>query len=121
MMEDLEGGDDLTKVNTLQNLVECPPDIDEALPLLRQAMTDPRRRVRDLAEQAISRLAEQLDVHSIAPYEAVLSQRLHDVAILTLVLSVYLIAESQPTARAARQQLTLRVIREIPGIRLPSP
>ena len=53
MEDDVVSGDELTRVITLKNLCERPPGAAAAIPILRLAMADPLKNVRDVALRAI--------------------------------------------------------------------
>lgn len=119
MMADLEDGDDQTRLDTATNLVEHPPDVDDALRVLRKALDDPLARVNELAEQALSRLSRNLNVDDLNRYEARIQEDPSDLATLTVVLWVYLSARSHSEAiKTSQRWLVLWVIEVMPGARV---
>ena len=105
---------------TAMNLADFPPDIAEAIPLLRLASTDELRLVRHLAGQAICRLlVDQLD--GLRPFETAIKGDLSDLATLRLVLWAYYPRQSEPSVRRGRQALILRTIEEMPRHDIPEP
>ena len=115
MMAELEDGDDSTRLDTVTNLVEHPPNLDDALGLIRRALGDPPERVVEMADQALCRLSGSLGVENLGRHAARLREDPSDVATLTLMLWVHFRDFSQSEeSREARQRLVLWVIEAMP-------
>jgi tetratricopeptide (TPR) repeat protein len=118
-MEHVIVGGDFERAATLKNLVEHPAGLNECLPLLRRAMGDPLKRVRAMARRVVFRLASDLDLDTVGPFEASLAEDLTDLATLTMVLWVYW-PRSRATASStrARQRLVLKTIEQMPTVEI---
>ncbi len=115
MEDDVVSGDELTRVITLKNLCERPPGAAAAIPILRLAMADPLKNVRDAALRAIWEVSRALDPSSVKQFEVAIARDLSDLATLALVLVVYFRCCAESTSvRHARQQLILRTIEHLP-------
>ncbi len=92
-----------------------PPEI--AARLLGQPLQDDHRLVRELAEDALSRLGREMTAEDAAAFEARAEQTPHELTLRIVLLAYYFPGQQESTAaQAARQRHLLWVIRNFPAL-----
>jgi hypothetical protein len=116
LLEDLDRGDETTRLTTISNVSDHLPPLDEALPVVREAFQDRDERVRAPALTAAVRLSVCSDEHFLVETcESLLRQDPADLAALHVLLYFYTTAQARSGRyRDARHALILRLIVEMP-------
>ncbi|PQO40932.1 hypothetical protein [Blastopirellula marina] len=90
--------------------------VEAAVPLLGKALTDEHRQVRWLAENALSRLGQELTAEEAATLEAHVGNGPHELAFRILLLAYYIPGQRKSeTSQTARQRHLLWLIQNAPA------
>jgi hypothetical protein len=117
MAEDLDHPDDKVRRLTVAYLRRHPPDLEDALPIYRKALTSRFPEVRRMAGDALTRLGRKLSPEVAVRYEEQVRQEPDDLALRLLMLGHYLLRRfGDEAARRARRAHALRVIERAPGL-----
>lgn len=114
MFKALAGEDVEVRSAVVDNILLHGPKTDEALPVLRQALTDSQMRVRWLTIRALERLGGNLLYEEAERFEQESQRHLDDCALHLLLLGDYFLrATRSESARRARQNHILWAIEHV--------
>jgi hypothetical protein len=116
MLEALAHKDLEVRAAVVDNLLLHGPKAEEALPVLRQALTNSERRVCWSGSHALAKLGKELSREEAEQFEQESQRHPDDCALHLLLLGYYLLRATMfEAARQARQRHVLWVIEYAPG------